>query len=758
MNKVLLFVFTLLIINVSLTAQQRSCNTMDHLEMELKENPKRIFKMEQIQKQLNEYMSNLEDRSAQVHTIPVVVHVVYNNNSQNISNSQIQSQMTVLNDDFRRLNADANNTWPQAADIELDFCLASVDPSGNTTTGITRTQTNVTTFTDDDKVKFTNQGGQNAWNTQKYLNIWVCKLDGFLGYAQFPGGNSATDGVVCDYQAFGTNGTANAPFNEGRTATHEVGHWLNLYHIWGDGGCNVDDEVADTPESDAPNYGCASNHSSCGSVDMVQNYMDYSDDACMNLFTQGQKTRMRALFANNGFRNGLLSSNGCGDGGNNPTCNDGVQNGDETGVDCGGSDCPPCNSVCSDNEFNLIIVPDDYGSETTWEIKSGNNVLYAGGPYTDGNSNPISVDLCLADGCYDFVINDSYGDGICCDYGNGSFEITDDQGNVVVTGGSFGSTLTENFCASGGNDPGDADAGVRRIVRPLATQCNPTFKPRVQIKNYGTVALTSVDIKYRTDNNPYSSFSWTGNLDPGKFKTIILPKETFPTGSHSFDAYTENPNGAGDINPNNDDKSKNFAITGDVIKVQIKPDQYGSDITWELVNENNDIILSGGPYPDGNQSWKIKSICAPVDCYTFKIYDSYGDGICCDSGNGKYRIKNSAGATLISSNGQYGSFEEQDFCTDGSARVGSPYRDEKVNKRFNVFPNPTNGIVHVQFESLDEEVEVAVYNMLGQKITSTLTSNSVASFDLQSKQAGMYIVRIENDVRQETQKFMLVNQ
>ena len=757
MNRILLSVFALFIINFTLNAQQRSCNTMDHLEMEMEQNPKRIFKMEQIQKQLNEYMSNLENRSAQLYTIPVVVHVVYNNSTQNISNSQIQTQMTVLNDDFRRMNADANNNWPQGADIEIDFCLASVDPSGNTTTGITRTQTSVSTFTDDDKVKFTNQGGQNAWNSQKYLNIWVCKLDGFLGYAQFPGGNSATDGVVCDYQAFGTNGTANAPFNEGRTATHEVGHWLNLYHIWGDGGCNVDDDVADTPASDAPNYGCASNHSSCGSLDMVQNYMDYSDDACMNLFTQGQKTRMRALFASNGFRNGLLSSNGCGGEGNNPTCNDGIQNGDETGIDCGGSTCPPCNSVCSDSEFNLTITPDDYGSEITWEIKSGNTVLYSGGPYTDGNSTPVSADLCLADACYDFVINDSYGDGICCDYGNGLFEITNDQGNVVVSGGTFGSTLAENFCVSGGNNPGVADAGVRRIVRPLATQCNPTFKPRVQIKNFGSIALTSVVIKYRTDNNPYSSFTWTGNLAAGKFKTVILPKETFAAGSHSFDAYTENPNGEGDINPNNDDKSKSFAITGDVIKVQIKPDQYGSDITWELVNENDAVILSGGPYPDGNQSWKIKSICAPVDCYTFKIYDSYGDGICCDSGNGKYRIKNSAGATLVSSNGQYGSFEEQSFCTGGTARQESPYRDEKTNKRFSVFPNPTNGILNVQFESLDEELEVAVYNLLGQKIASAITSSSTAQFDLQNQKAGMYIVRLENDKRQETQKFMLVN-
>ena len=166
---------------------------------------------------------------------PSFFHIVYNTNAQNISDAQIQSQLTVLNEDFRRLNSDANNNWPQAADVEVEFCLATLDPNGNATNGITRTSTNVSTFTDDDKVKFTNQGGHDAWPAGSYLNFWVCKLNGFLGYAQFPGGPASTDGVVCDYQYVGTTGTATSPFDLGRTGTHEVGHWLNLYHIWGDG-------------------------------------------------------------------------------------------------------------------------------------------------------------------------------------------------------------------------------------------------------------------------------------------------------------------------------------------------------------------------------------------------------------------------------------------------------------------------------------------------------------------------------------------
>jgi hypothetical protein len=181
-----------------------------------------------------------------------------------------------------------------------------------------RVQTSVNGFSTNDNVKFSSTGGSNIWNRDKYLNIWVCNLSsGLLGYAQFPGGPANTDGVVIDFQAFGTNGTAQAPFNLGRTATHEVGHWLNCYHIWGDDGtaCTGTDQVSDTPNQADENYGCpvfpviSCNNGPNG--DMFMNYMDYTDDGCMNVFTTGQKNRMQALFASGGFRSPLTTSNGC---------------------------------------------------------------------------------------------------------------------------------------------------------------------------------------------------------------------------------------------------------------------------------------------------------------------------------------------------------------------------------------------------------------------------------------------------------------
>ena len=199
-----------------------------------------------------------------VYNIPVVVHVLWNTNAENISDAQIQSQIDILNEDFRRLNTDAANTPSSfqslAADTEIDFCLATTDPNGVASTGITRTQTSETSFSiNGSDMKSTSSGGIDPWNQDDYLNIWVCDLSGgILGYATPPSNfNNPQDGVVIGYKYFGTIGAVQSPYNLGRTATHEVGHWLNLRHIWGDSNCG-DDFCNDTPEHSGSNYGCPS--------------------------------------------------------------------------------------------------------------------------------------------------------------------------------------------------------------------------------------------------------------------------------------------------------------------------------------------------------------------------------------------------------------------------------------------------------------------------------------------------------------------
>lgn len=428
LTQLLLFIC---LIGVGSITAQRDCGTMQHYQEQLLQNPDLLNNQQSIEKHTNKWIQNYggDNKDGAIVTIPVVVHVVYNNNTENISDAQINSQMQILNDDFRRLNSDADGTWSQAADTEIEFCLATQDPNGNATSGITRTSTSVSSFSTNDSVKFDSSGGKDAWPAADYLNIWVCDISGgILGYAQFPGGPASTDGVVNDYAYFGDIGTATAPFDLGRTCTHEVGHYLNLRHIWGDGGCNVDDFVSDTPTSDASNGGCNTGHVSCGSVDMVQNYMDYSDDACMNLFTAGQRDRMQALFGSGGSRVSLLSSNGCGSG------------------------TPPVG--CSYTDVDVTIVFDNYPEETAWVLTDDTGAtVSSGGTYSgQADGSTLVIDLCLPDGCYDFTITDTYGDGICCSYGNGSYTVSDSS-NTYASGGNFTSSETTGFCIGGGGGP-----------------------------------------------------------------------------------------------------------------------------------------------------------------------------------------------------------------------------------------------------------------------------------------------------------------
>jgi hypothetical protein len=306
----------------ALVAQgQRNCGSMEYLQQQVMADPTRGTRLDQIDSHtaLFEHLHGDEERA--VVTIPVVFHVIYNSTAQNISDAKLLAQLQQLNDDFARLNSDAGQTpsvfTGLAANTEVQFCLAQRDPSGNATTGIVRRQTTVASFSSNDAVKFTAQGGSDAWPRDSYLNIWVANLSGgLLGYAQFPGGAAATDGVVVLSSSVGSIASpgTGSPFNLGRTATHEVGHWLNLRHIWGDANCGSD-LVSDTPTHNTSNGGCPSypHLSTCSGtpVEMTMNYMDYTDDNCMNIFTLGQKTRMQALFGTGGSRVALLNSLGC---------------------------------------------------------------------------------------------------------------------------------------------------------------------------------------------------------------------------------------------------------------------------------------------------------------------------------------------------------------------------------------------------------------------------------------------------------------
>ncbi|GAB4406694.1 MAG: hypothetical protein OHK0039_08560 [Bacteroidia bacterium] len=308
--------WSLLLVLPTLTQAQRTCGTMDHLGEQLSSDPGMVYRMRQIEQNAQMVAKSAFTGVPERIRIPVVVHVVYRTAEENIGDAQVFSQIRVLNDDFQRRNRDTSLTPDRfhgvAAGTDIEFVLANRDPSGLPTNGITRTaSTRYAFYSSDNGVKYSAMGGKDAWPTDQYLNIWVCNLGaGVLGYAQFPGGPTETDGVVIGYRYFGTTGPVAPPFDRGRTCTHEVGHWLNLRHIWGDGPCDVDDLVADTPPADRPHSGCPGSATACGIESMLSNFMDYTDDACMNLFTHGQIERVRALFGPGGPRQPLLFSQG----------------------------------------------------------------------------------------------------------------------------------------------------------------------------------------------------------------------------------------------------------------------------------------------------------------------------------------------------------------------------------------------------------------------------------------------------------------
>jgi hypothetical protein len=284
------------------SVENRYCASQEVLYRQLREDPTLSARMSEIE----EFTENFQKNNANYRLvngrieIPVVVNVLYKTAAENISLAQIQSQIDVLNKDFNATNTDYNQVPALfsgvKANVGITFVLDQVVSKATTKSS----------WGTRDAMKKNNQGGLAPITPTTKMNLWVCTIGGgILGYAQFPGGSSATDGVVCDSRYFGTTGTATFPFNLGRTATHEVGHWMNLRHIWGDATCGSD-LVADTPTHNTANYGVPTypHLSTCSGtpVEMTMNYMDYTDDRGMYMFSLGQKLRMDAVFAVGGSR------------------------------------------------------------------------------------------------------------------------------------------------------------------------------------------------------------------------------------------------------------------------------------------------------------------------------------------------------------------------------------------------------------------------------------------------------------------------
>jgi hypothetical protein len=437
-------------------AQKRSCATVDVLQQQLAADPGLAARMAAIDNQAVMFAARqagqAQRSTATVSvTIPVVVHVLYSAASENISDAQIQSQIDVLNEDYHKLNPDYTKTPSafagQVADVGIQFVLAKRTPSGVATTGIERKSSSTASWGTADKIKKASTGGLDAWNASQYLNLWVGTIGGgILGYAQFPGGAAATDGVVISPVYFGRTGTVTSPYNLGRTASHEVGHWLNLNHIWGDdnGACTGTDNVADTPNQGSENYGKpVFPHVSCSNGpngDMFMNYMDYVDDNAMFMFSTGQSQRMNALFASGGARVGLLTSQG----GVAPSGG-------------GGTPPPPTVSYCTSKGTSVA-----YEYVDLVKLGSINRTSGANGGYYDGTASSTTVaagsaqTISLSAGFVGSAYSEYF--KVYIDYNqNGVFT---DAGELVVNAAASSAATTRSFSFT---VPATAKSGNTRL-------------------------------------------------------------------------------------------------------------------------------------------------------------------------------------------------------------------------------------------------------------------------------------------------------
>ena len=316
---VLLFCPPFFTATINAQTAQRTCYSHIALQQQLAQDPQMQERLTNIERFTTQFTSKtVETRGKNAIVIPVIVHVIYRNATENISENQIRSQIDVLNKDYNKENIDLNKVPTEfaglVADCDIRFQLAARTPEGIATNGIVRHATTHGDWGGSDDIKRPAKGGFAPWDASKYLNIYVATLGGgILGYASFPGAAATNDGIVIDPSVFGTTGTARKPFNLGRTCVHEVGHWLNLFHIWGDSDCG-DDHCNDTPAQKDAHFGNVTSpqYSNCNGTttrDMSMNFMDYVNDEAMQMFTGNQKARMQAVL--NGVRSTLLTSDGC---------------------------------------------------------------------------------------------------------------------------------------------------------------------------------------------------------------------------------------------------------------------------------------------------------------------------------------------------------------------------------------------------------------------------------------------------------------
>ena len=589
---------------ISNDVEDHHCATMNRYNDLMKSDPVYRATRNQIDREAQTFVQKARKESAAggIIVIPVVFHVIYNPSvpAQNIADSLINAQIKQLNDDYRRINSDRSST-PNAfqglsPDLEIQFCLATRDPSGNATTGITRhSYTSPTSWTD---VTFdATPKPATIWDRDKYLNLWSANLgSSLLGYAQFPGDIANTDGVVLLFSSVGSidvNGTANN-YKFGRTASHEVGHWLNLYHIWGDdsGACTGSDQVADTPNQGTSTSGCGTfpKTDACAATSpgiMYMNYMDYSYDNCLNMFTKGQKTRMVAAL--NGARSSLLISNGC-----TPLTPDYAVNANVgTQPTCAGSTISYNILTTAFSSYSTSI------SLTTSDVPAGCTANLVANTVTPGNSTTVNLTIGsgIAAGFYSFWVRTSSGasniDSIALTFTVQPNALAGPPTIATPANSATGQSITPLFTWSSVVDATSYDfqlSTTANFSNIILTQNNLTtnsaFVPTTTPLNNVTTYYWRVLAKNTCVSTGYATGSFTtGTITCLTFNSTNVPKTISASGAPLVTSTLTFPHSGTitDINVTN--------ITG--------THSYVEDLTFTLRSPTNtDVVLLDQPCGD----------------------------------------------------------------------------------------------------------------------------------------------------------------
>ncbi len=685
---------------------QRTCGTDEYVRQLELTNPEFVKSRQQVQQRVSQWLATAENagqkQAKNVVTIPVVFHVVYKTAAQNVPDAQLLAQLQRLNQDYRKLNADVSQTPAiyagLAADTEIEFCLAQRDPQGNPTTGITRTSTTVNSFNLSDAVKFSNQGGVNAWNPSQYLNIWVCNLgSGLLGYATPPGTSPNYDGVVLLYSSL--PGGSAAPYNQGRTATHELGHYFNLDHIWGsgNGGNCASDGIADTPTQNEPNYGCPSFPSpSCNnSGDMSMNYMDYTNDACMYMFTTGQKNAM--LAAINTSRPGLLTSLGCVP----PT----LAALDASVV----SISYPGNSVCA-GSFSPKVTVKNSGQNTITSL-SVNYSLNGGATSSFTWTGSIASQATTVITLPSITINP----------GAHNLTVILNSPNGGTDGNMANNAANRNFTAIS-QAPGITMAAPQSFEQ--ATFPPAGYQLTNTAQNYSWERTSSAA---KTGNSSMFVNNYNAN-SPGNRSELVMPTinlSAYSVANLTFEVahktYTNSAN-----NP-------------DSLEVLISTDCGSTFVS--LYKKGGAMLATGsgsssqGPafVPASASDWRKETInLAP--------YLSSSSAII------KFRAINRYGNNLYL----------DDILVDGSLISSSPA--EILNQQISLYPNPAQGIINLKFINADEKACIEITDMLGRVVTretALQVSENTATLHVNHLSNGVYIARISNGATVITKQFVI---